>query len=134
MLRELKKQIELKTTGFQKPTDDFAERRLSLSDFFKEKPSVFLVQLQGDAPQLGIFNQDIAVIDKSLSPVNGDVVLATINSEIICGKFLKTNKGIFITSGKSVQPIIIDELADHHLWGVLPFSVRRHRKTNFREE
>ena len=135
MLPKQKEKIELKTTGFIKPTDDFFEHRLNLSDFFSDKPSTFFVRLAGHAlKQEGIFHDDIAFVDRSISPSNGDIVLAVINAENICGKYLQAHNGVFIISDESKQPLLIDESTENKLWGVVISTIRRHRNNNLDED
>ena len=97
MAFKLKEQLDQKTTGFRKPTDDFMENRLVLSHFLHDKPSTFFAKLQGDLLNgAGIYNGDIAFVDKSLTPRNGDIILAVIDSEIVCRRYLKKQNQVYL--------------------------------------
>lgn len=133
MAFKLKEQVELKTTGFQKPTDDFMESRLVLSHFLQDKPSTFFMQLHGDSLNAsGIHNGDIAFVDRALTPRNGDVILAVIDSEIVCRRYLKKQNQVYLFTDE--EKTLISEFTDATLWGVVASTIRRHRKTNLTEE
>ena len=135
MLPKQKEQIELKTTGFIKPTDDFHEHRLSITDLFTDKPSTFFALLKGHSLQAdGIFNEDVAFVDRSLKPSNGDIVLGVVNAENVCGKYLHTHNGIFIISDQTEHPLLVNGSSENQLWGVVVCTIRRHRSNNQGED
>ena len=78
--------------GFPSPALDYQESRISLDEQFIRHPlSTFVVQCTGDS-MIGAFIPPRAhlVIDRSLTPHNGDIVLAEINGEFTV-KILKKN-------------------------------------------
>lgn len=69
--------------GFPSPAFDYATQELSLNDyFFKHPDATYIVQATGDSMiDAGIQEGDILMIDRSLEPKSGDIVLAVINGE-----------------------------------------------------
>ena len=69
--------------GFPSPADDFIEQEIDLQRLLiPNRPSTFLVRVSGDSMILArLFDGDIAVVDRSLSPVDGDVVVVDIDGE-----------------------------------------------------
>lgn len=69
--------------GFPSPADDFIEEEIDLQRLLiANRPATFLVRVAGDsmiAKQL--FDGDLAVVDRSLVPHNGDVVVLDVDGE-----------------------------------------------------
>jgi len=69
--------------GFPSPADDFIEDEIDLHRLLiANRPATFLVRVAGDSMVLAkLFNGDIAVVDRSLMPRNGDVVVVDVDGE-----------------------------------------------------
>jgi len=69
--------------GFPSPADDFLEKRLDLNEYLvRNPPATFLVRVSGHSMKdAGIFDGDILVVDKSLQPVSGSIVVAILHGE-----------------------------------------------------
>jgi len=70
--------------GFPSPADDYVEKNLDLNDLLVQKPAAtFFVRAQGESMLgAGIHPNDILVVDRSIDPVAGKVVICTINGEL----------------------------------------------------
>lgn len=76
-------------TGFQSACSEYAEDRLSLDKYYLiGRPSIFIVQFQG-IKSLGVEPGDKLIIDRSLKPKEGKLVLAVINNEFSLQRFSK---------------------------------------------
>lgn len=74
----------------------------------------------------GIFDGDLLVVDRSLNPVHGDIVIAALSGELTC-KVLDLQNST-LTSGNDVYlPIELNEESDLIIEGVVSSSVRYHR-------
>lgn len=134
MAFKLTEQKELKVTGFIKPTDDFMENRLVLSHFLQDKPSTFFALLKGNSlNNAGIYDGDIGFIDKALTPKNGDIIFAVIESQIVCRRYLKKAGQVYLSTDEK-ENIPVTEFSDANLWGVVVSTIRRHRKTNLTDK
>ena len=69
--------------GFPSPADDFVEEEIDLQRLLiANRPATFLVRVAGDSMVLArLFDGDLAVVDRSLTPRNGDVVVVDIDGE-----------------------------------------------------
>ena len=69
--------------GFPSPADDYAEKPLDINELLIKHPTAtFFVRVQGDSMiQAGLFNDDILVVDRSLSPFNGAIIVAVLEGE-----------------------------------------------------
>ncbi|MDQ7020833.1 MAG: translesion error-prone DNA polymerase V autoproteolytic subunit [Candidatus Dojkabacteria bacterium] len=80
--------------GFPSPATDYIDKTLDINEYLVKHPAAtFFVRVSGDSMiKAGIHNGDILVIDKSLEPVNSDIVLAVLDSEYTVKRFLNQEK------------------------------------------
>ena len=69
--------------GFPSPADDYLRDSLDFNrDLIKNPEATFYGRVSGDSMRdAGINEGDIAVIDRSLQPTDGDVIVAYVNEE-----------------------------------------------------
>jgi DNA polymerase V len=108
--------------GFPSPANDYLEERIDLNDIIIRHPlSTFIVACEGDS-MINAFIPPKAklVIDKSLRPKNGDIVLAVLNGEFTV-KYLQQNeyKCRLIPANKKFREIEITPEMDFKVWGVV---------------
>jgi len=114
--------------GFPSPADDYIERHLSLDELLIKHPSAtYLVRAEGDSMiGSGIFNQDILLVDRSLTPRHGDIVVAAIGGELTC-KYLNLKTRQLVSANAKYPPIPIPEDMECLIEGVVTSSLRLHR-------
>jgi len=108
--------------GFPSPALDYMEEKLDLNDIFIKHPqSTFIVECTGDS-MIGAFIPQGAklIVDRSLTPNNGDIVLAVVNGEFTV-KFLKKNdyKCFLVPANKKYREIEITDAMNMQVWGVV---------------
>ena len=83
--------------GFPSPATDYVEDDIDLnSHLIKNIPSTFLIRVQGKSMnKVGIHNDDLLVVDRSLNPKNFSTVIANINEELVVKTFVKKKKSKF---------------------------------------
>lgn len=115
-------------TGFESPAKDYAQKELSLDELLIETPSATLLyQVQGDDLQdVGIFDQDLVIVDESVRVQNCDLVVAELNGEMIC-KRINTLHSVLYSSQATESPITVQEFDEFVVKGVVIRSVRCHR-------
>ena len=69
--------------GFPSPALDYEAKEMSLNDYFvKHQDATYIVEAQGDSMiDAGICEGDILIIDRSVEPRNGDIVLAFLHGD-----------------------------------------------------
>lgn len=69
--------------GFPSPADDHVEEQIDLlALLMPNRPATFLWRVDGHSMRdAGIFHGDLLIVDRSLVPRHGDVVVATVNGE-----------------------------------------------------
>lgn len=114
--------------GFPAPGDDQVERVLDINDLVVKHPaSTFFVRVEGDSMEgAGIFSGDVLVIDRSIDPTDGTIVVAALNGEMVV-KRLNVSHGnqSLVSENSNYAPIKVGEEEDCVLWGVVVGSVRQ---------
>ncbi len=113
--------------GFPAPGDDVVERSLDINEYIIKHPeATFFVRVAGDSMEgAGIYSGDILVVDRSLSPRSGAIVVAAVYGELVVKRFQKTTGHAMLCSEQAgYDPIILNDAEDCFLWGVVVGSVR----------
>ena len=118
--------------GFPSPAADHIEKHISLDELFDIRaPHVYLVRIDGDSMQgAGIYSGDLVVVDRSVDPVSGDIVIAALNSEPFCKRLqLRDNAVILLSENPKYPARHVMEGDELVIWGVVKYSVRDHDNT-----
>lgn len=108
--------------GFPSPADDYIEAHLDLNDYLIKHPAAtFLVRAVGDSMvNAGIHSEDILVVDRSLEPSHGRIVIAALNGELTVKRLYKKEGRLQLLAENPAYPAIdITEAADMVIWGVV---------------
>lgn len=108
--------------GFPSPADDVQERPIDLNEYLiKNQAATFLVRVSGESMiGAGIFPDDVLVVDKSLTPKSGDVIVAVHDGEFTVKRFVKTSRGAILQpENKAFEPIVITQDSDFQVWGTV---------------
>jgi len=112
--------------GFPSPADDFVEKSLDLNELMVKHPAAtFFVRAEGDSMiGAGIYPNDILVVDRSLRPTSGKVVICALNGELTV-KRLKTKKGRMVLTAENpdYKDIVINPDVDAMIWGVVTYVI-----------
>jgi len=114
--------------GFPSPADDYIEKGLSLDELLIQHPSsTYLVRAQGDSMTgCGIFNNDVLIVDRSLTAKHRDIVIAALDGELTC-KFIDLKQHQLVSANPKYPPIPIPESSEFLVEGVVSASIRFHR-------
>ncbi len=114
--------------GFPAPGDDHIENVLDINDLVVKNPaSTFFVRVEGDSMiGTGIFSGDVLVVDRSITPRDGSIVIAAVFGEMVV-KRLKTigNTHVLASENTHYEPIVVSGNEDCFVWGVVVGSVRQ---------
>lgn len=113
--------------GFPSPADDYIEQQLDLNAYLIARPlATFLARARGSSMMgRGIFDGDILVVDRSLTPQHGNIVVAAVNGELTC-KVLDTRQQCLMPANPNMAAIAIDDYTDLVIEGVVVHSIRQH--------
>ena len=115
------------SAGFPSPADDFIERSLDLNEFLVKHPaSTFFAWAQGNSLRnVGIFDGDLLIVDRSVERCQGAIVVAAIDGELTC-KILDLRHRRLLAANPDYPPIDISEDEDLLIEGVVIYSIRKH--------
>jgi DNA polymerase V len=108
--------------GFPSPAMDYMEERIDLNkEFIKHPLATFIVECTGDS-MINAFIPPKAklIVDRSISPKSGDIVLAIINGEFTV-KFLKKNdyNCFLVPANSKYKEIKVLPEMNMEVWGVV---------------
>jgi len=115
--------------GFPSPADDYIEGRLSLDEHLvQHKDSTFFVRAKGHSMiGVGIHDGNILVVDKSLTPTSGSIVVAFVDGEYTVKTFIKRGNTIILRpENPRFQEIAFKEGQELQVWGVVTSTVKKY--------
>ena len=88
--------------GFPSPAEQYLEPPLDLNELLVKRPAAtFFVRVEGDSMiGAGIRDKDLLVVDRSLTPANGDIIIASVDGEFT----VKTYRTGMKAAAASVSP------------------------------
>jgi DNA polymerase V len=116
------------SAGFPSPADDFIDKRLDLNEFLIAHPSAtFFVRVEGTSMiEAGIHPGDILIVDKSLEPRPGSIVIAVIDGEFIVKRYHRADGRCFLLAANpGFKPIEITEDMGVEMWGVVSYVIHK---------
>ncbi len=114
-------------TGFQSACAEYAEDRLSLDErYLTNPPAMYPLLIKSDSKLFELRKGDHLIIDRSLDPRPGDLVVAVISNDFKIASFALGPDGpILLPYNKKVGDV---ELEEDFIWGVVSSQHRKIRK------
>ena len=112
-------------TGFGAAADDYAERGIDLNEqLVKNKPATFFLRVNSDAMVgAGVNIGDVVIVDRSLEPRNGKIVIAVVDGEMLIRKLeISGNKKRLVPATKKLSAIDVTE-EGLKVWGVVTYVI-----------
>ncbi len=113
-------------TGFGTAADDYNERGIDLNEqLIRNKSATFFFRMNSDAMVgSGIYCGDTLIVDRSITSVNGKVVIAILNGEMMVRRLEKMfNKIRLLPDTPHLSVIDVDPFAEFAIWGVVIYSI-----------
>lgn len=107
--------------GFPSPADDYIEESIDLTKLLiRNPPATFLWKVDGSSMRdAGIFHGDLLVVDRSVRPIDGDIVVATVHGERSLKRLRMTGGRPRLMFENSDMPLFeLPEIAEVEIWGV----------------
>ena len=114
------------TAGFPSPADDYIEDRLDLNQLLvKNVPATYFLDVVGSSMVgAGIFEGDKLVVDRSLEPKHGNIVVAVVDGEYTVKRLFKRAGKIELRSeNPQYPPIQFKEGQELLIFGVVTNSI-----------
>lgn len=114
--------------GFASPADDFVDKALDLNELCVQHPAAtFFVRVEGDSMTgASISDGDILVVDRSVEPADGRVVIAALDGELTVKRVrLQDGRLLLAAENDTYPPIPVGEEQDLVIWGVVTHVIHR---------
>lgn len=108
--------------GFPSPANDYIEKNLDLNELIIQKPAAtFFVRAKGDSMLgAGIHSNDILVVDRSIEPVSGKIVICALNGELTVKRLVQENEQWKLRAENPAYPdFLLTEDLELVIWGVV---------------
>jgi DNA polymerase V len=111
------------SAGFPSPAENDIAEKLDLNTYLVKHPAAtFLVRANGlSMLNAGIHENDILVVDRSLTPSDGKIVIAAIDGQLTVKRLKKSGNGelLLLAENPDYKPIQIREGNEVTIWGVV---------------
>ncbi len=108
--------------GFPSPADDYIEKTLDLNDLLIQKPAAtFFVRAEGESMLgAGIHPNDILVVDRSIKPVIGKIVICALQGELTVKRLKSVSDEVILgAENPAYSDITVKKEFDFVIWGVV---------------
>lgn len=114
--------------GFPSPADDYIQEGLSLDEhLIQHREATFFVRAKGNSMvRAGIFDGDLLVVDKSLTPASGDIVIAVIDGDLTVKRLIQHNGSVTLKAeNPRFKNIELKDGQELQVWGVVTSTVKK---------
>lgn len=116
--------------GFPSPADDHIVKRIDLMEQLIQHPqATFLLRIRGDSMKdAGIFDGDVVLVDRAITPAHGHVVVAVVDGEFVCKTLYQRAGRIRLKAANiTYADIIPKEGQTLEIWGVVIAAIKQFR-------
>ncbi len=104
------------------PADEYVEGKLDLNKYLiTNPPATFLVKATGDSMiKAGIYSGDVLIVDRSMEPKDGKIVIAAIDGYLTVKRLKKKGGKVTLKAeNEQYSDIELEENNDLVIWGVV---------------
>jgi len=116
------------SAGFPSPAADYEDQRLDINDYLVRNPvSTFFFAVEGDSMEgAEIFAGDILVVDKSIRPRHGHIVVAFVDGERLVKRlYNRAGRTALVPENQAYPTLEIQEGMEMVVWGVVTGKFKR---------
>ncbi len=113
--------------GFPSPATDYLEERIDLTrELIRNPTSTFLARVRGESMRdAGLGNGDLVLIDRSLRPRSGSLVLAWVDGGFTVKHLhLREGRALLRAANPDFPDIELHEDDDARVWGVVTHIIK----------
>jgi len=114
--------------GWPSPAENYVEATIDLHRLtVPNPPATFFMRVTGESMLgAGIQNGDLLVVDRSIHPVSGKVVVAIIAGELTIKRLVKRKGRLFLCPDNPAFPEIdITDREETSIWGVATYVLHK---------
>ena len=120
--------LDTVSAGFPSPATDYMENKLDLNEYLIQHPTAtYIVKANGPSmTDAGILSGDLLIVDRSITPRNDNIVIASIFGDLTVKKLKKKDQSLFLISANSEYPSIqVKEEMECFIWGVVTYVIHK---------
>ncbi|MBC8754836.1 translesion error-prone DNA polymerase V autoproteolytic subunit [Kordia sp. YSTF-M3] len=116
------------SAGFPSPADDFKNKRISLDEeLVKDKNTTYYARVSGESMiGAGLDNNDLLVIDKSITPKDGKIAVCYVDGEFTVKRLKITKECVFLMpENDNYKPIKVTKDKQLLIWGIVTYVIKK---------
>ncbi len=119
--------VEPVSVGFPSPANDYLESPIDLNKYLiKNGAATFLVRVSGDSMlNANIADQAILIVDRSLKPKHGSVVVASLDGDFVCKRLQLKPRLCLLPENPKYEPIYIQHGQDLDIMGTVTAAINK---------
>lgn len=114
---------------FPSPAQDYQQTGIDLNKILiKDRANTFVLRVYGDSMEgAGIYDQDEIIVDRSIKPRTGKVVVASLDGEFTVKRLGvdREGKGWLLPANSKYPPIPVSAESDFSIFGVVTYCLHR---------
>ncbi|HGG8843368.1 TPA: translesion error-prone DNA polymerase V autoproteolytic subunit [Enterobacter soli] len=120
--------------GFPSPAQDYVEDSLDLNKLVVKHPgATYFVRVSGDSmTEAGISHGDLLVVDRSLTAVHGDIIIAAVGGEFTVKELQTYPRLQLMPRNANYAPVVFGAEDELEIFGVVTFTLKDHRHVRAR--
>lgn len=109
------------SAGFPSPAEDYIEKYLDLNELLiHHQHATYFCKISGDSMiEASINSGDLIIVDSNYTPINGDIVVVSVDGEFIIRYFTHQKNQIILTAANPEYEKIIVDAERVSVWGVV---------------
>lgn len=118
----------LAPVGFSAQFEDFTEKGGELDALLiKNRFSTFRMRAAGNSMKgAGIHDGDLLIVDRSLTAVSGNIVVAALDGEFAIRRYVVRGKRHFLQpENPDYRPLELSGQEDASIWGVVTYAIHK---------
>jgi len=116
------------SAGFASPAADHTRKRIDLNEhLIRNGDTTYIFKVKGDSMiDIGIYEGDSLLIDRSLEARHGNIVLAVLNNDFTVKRLHKRGGVIKLVPENKIYPTItVKEGEEFDVWGVVTYNLHK---------
>jgi DNA polymerase V len=116
--------------GFPSPAEDHVVKRVDLMEQLIQHPqATFMLRVRGDSMRdVGIFDGDVVLVDRAITPAHGQIVVAVIDGEFVCKSLYQRAGRIKLKAANvTFADIVPKDGQTLEIWGIVIAAIKQFR-------
>jgi DNA polymerase V len=114
--------------GFPSPADDHLVQRLDLMQQLMRHPqATFMLRVRGESMrEAGIFDGDVLLVDRAITPRSGQIVVAVVDGDFVCKTLWQRAGRMKLKAANPTYPDISPQDGQTvEIWGVVVAAIKQ---------